>query len=100
MVCSLGSSAKVATEMLYLEISSPPIEKERMNSQKKQPKTKYQKKQRVLIVGDSLVHNTNFRKLENVTNNDNPENSSGPVSLGDHMQFFPNSGLVFNLIQL
>ena len=42
-----------------------PVKKPRSEHQNK---TGYQKKQRVLFVGDSLVHNTNFNMLEVVTN--------------------------------
>ena len=49
--------------------SSPePIEQPRKTSQKKHTKTEYQKRKRVLIVGDSLVHSADFRRLERATN--------------------------------
>ena len=35
---------------------------------KKITKTEYQRRPRVLMIGDSIAHNTNFRKLEAVTN--------------------------------
>ena len=35
---------------------------------RKKPLTEYQKRPHVLFVGDSIAHNSNFRKLEHVTN--------------------------------
>ena len=48
--------------------SSSSASSNNLDSGSRQKKTEYQRKQRLLLVGDSLAHNTNFNKLEVVTN--------------------------------
>ena len=48
--------------------SSSTTSSKKLDSGSTKKKTEYQNKQRLLLVGDSLAHNTNFRILEEVTN--------------------------------
>ena len=48
--------------------SSLTTNKENNAQPKRRTKTEYQRKPRILLFGDSVGHNTNFRKLEHVTN--------------------------------
>ena len=58
------------TPPILPDLPSPPkpIENPGIRPQKKQTETEYQKRKRVLIVGDSLVHSADFRRLERATN--------------------------------
>ena len=60
-----SSSSSSAARPPPQEECRPEINK---SEKRKQKQTKYQSKPRILVVGDSLAHNTNFRRIEVVTN--------------------------------
>ena len=63
-----SASAAPSSAASSLASSVPPPKPPKNWKPKNKTKSEYQLKPRVLIIGDSLAHNTNFRKLETVTN--------------------------------